>query len=99
MLDGAGRVAVGVEVGAAHVDEHEVLPAIAHRVVDVPAIGLEAERALEMQQRGGAVGGGGFDDGGGHASPCLLTGRSGFGPTTSYPCKPTHAPGATVTFR
>ena len=45
-----------------------------------------------MHQGGGAVGGRDFDDGGGHAwSPCLLTGRSGFGPTTSYPCEPTHA--------
>jgi hypothetical protein len=40
-------VAVRVEIGAAHVHQQEVLPAVADGVVHVPAVGLEAERALE----------------------------------------------------
>src|SRR5688572_33250367 len=66
--DCAGYVAIGVEVVAAYVDEHEVLPAVAHGVVDVPAVGFESERALEMREGGGAVGRGDFGDGRGHVS-------------------------------
>ncbi len=62
-VDRTERMAVGVEVGAAHVDEQEVLAVIAHGVVDVPAIGLEAERALEVGEGGGAVGGCDLGDG------------------------------------
>jgi hypothetical protein len=60
--------APGVEVVAAHVDEHEVLSGVAHGVVDVPAVGLETERALEVGKSGGAVGSGDFGDGGGHGA-------------------------------
>lgn len=58
----ARRVPVGVEVRTAHIHQREVLPAVAHGVMDVPAVGFEAKQILEMRERGGAVGGRGLGD-------------------------------------
>ena len=44
---GTGHVGLGEELWAAHVDEHEVR-ALGERVVHVPAVGLKAQRALEV---------------------------------------------------
>jgi hypothetical protein len=44
------------EGGRANIQKDEVLPAAAQRVVDVPAIGLEQEEALEVADRVRGVG-------------------------------------------
>ena len=75
-VHGRRRVTVRVEIGTAHIDQREVLPAVADGVVHVPAVGLEAECALEVRQRGGAVGGCDLGDGRRHESSPGIVGQA-----------------------
>jgi hypothetical protein len=64
-VDGAGHVAGREQFWSAHIDQHEVQGAL-QRLMDVAAVGLDAQAALEMRQGGGGVGEAGFGHETGH---------------------------------
>src|SRR5579884_2035531 len=55
-VDCAGYVTARVQLGAAHVDEHEIRPSC-ERIVHVPTVRFESEELGKVLQRERAVGG------------------------------------------
>ena len=68
-------MAGGEQLRAAHVDQHEIGAGL-ERFVHVAAVGLDAEPALEMRERGGGVGKAGFGHEGGHGWLLWVASRS-----------------------